>query len=32
MDLVVIAKPRDDNNKLDRSFLIVTTTNHEETT
>jgi hypothetical protein len=30
MDLVFIAKARDDNNKLDCSFLIVFTTNHEE--
>jgi hypothetical protein len=31
MDLVFIAKPRDDNNEeLDRSFLIVSTTIHEE--
>jgi hypothetical protein len=31
MDLVFLAKARDDNNKLESSFLIVLTTNHEET-
>jgi hypothetical protein len=31
MDLVFIDKPRDDyNNKLDQSFFIVSTTNHEK--
>jgi hypothetical protein len=32
MDLVFIAKSGDDNKKLDCSFLIVSITNHEETT
>jgi hypothetical protein len=30
MDLVFIATPKDENNKLDCSFLIVLTTKHEE--